>query len=162
MESKILTFSEVNKFMVFTKLCWRGPTNPDWLWVIWLRHTCWWQHCSSSWAGSHSWPPRTHGGWFGHRAPRRCGWPPSSWHRNRSVRWTCSSVCGPAGYTLPDLQAPLIKKKKKTLLRMFDASYFVHVASFLKIRYIYLETNSMKMRVLFHVFTLNFIQQLYI
>lgn len=123
MESKILTFNEVNIFKVFTKLCWRGPISRDWLWVILLRHTCWWQHCSSNWAGSHSWPPRTHGGWFGHRAPRRCGWPPSSWHRNRSVRWTCSSVCGPAGYTLPDLPAPLTIKKFCWM--MMPAIFFV-------------------------------------
>lgn len=106
MERKVLT----SIFKVYIKLCWRGSTSPDLLQVIWLRHTCWWQHCSSSWAGSRSWPPRTHGGWFGHRAPRRCGWPPSSWHQNRSVRWTCSSVCGPAGYTLPNLPAPLTIK----------------------------------------------------
>lgn len=153
MERKILT----SIFKVYIKLCWRGSTSPDLLQVIWLRHTCWWQHCSSSWAGSRSWPPRTHGGWFGHRAPRRCGWPPSSWHQNRLVRWTCSSVCGPAGYTLPNLPAPLTIKN------------FVHVPAILFIQHLCqksdtfnLRQNSMKIEVSFYVFTLNFTQQLYI
>lgn len=60
--------------------------------------TGWWSHCSSSWAGSHSWAPRRHGGWFSHRARTHCGWPPGTWRQSCPVSGTCLAACGSCGW----------------------------------------------------------------
>ena len=74
--------------------------------------TYWWLHCSSSWVGSHSWAPRTRGGWYVHMAPRRCGWLHGTWHRIHAAPGTDSAVCGWDGYSQSCRQAPAGKQGK--------------------------------------------------